>query len=78
MVKEKISNFTREFRKTLKTALVAAFGLVIALAWNDFIKTLVGTITTLSPVQGKLVSALIITFLSVLAIIAITHFIRSE
>jgi len=78
MVGEKISKFTFEFRKTLKTALVAAFGLVIALSWNEVIKEMVASLTSLSPIQGKLISALVITFVSVLAIIAITHFIRTE
>lgn len=72
MVKEKISKFTKEFKRTLNTALIAAFGLVIALSWNEVIKEFVGQIASLSPVQGKLVSALIITIVGVIAIILIT------
>lgn len=72
MVREKISKFTREFRKTLTTAIVAAFGFLIALVWRDFITEYVDKITGASPVQGKLVSAVIVTFIGVIAILIIT------
>lgn len=57
-----------EFRKTTSTAIVAAFGLLIALAWKDVITGFVEKITSVSPVQSNLISALIITFIAVLGI----------
>lgn len=70
--------FTKEFRNTLATAIVAAFGFVTALAWNNVIQEFVGKITTLSPVQGQLITAVIITFISVIVILFVTHFIKGK
>ena len=72
MVQGKISKFAKEFRKSLTTSVIAAFGFLTALVWRDFITEYVEKITTSSPVQGKLASALIITILGVIAIVLIT------
>lgn len=78
MAREEISKFTKEFRRTLGTAVVAAFGFIVALAWNDVVQELVGKITSLSPIQGKLISAIVITIVAVLVIIFVTHFIKGK
>jgi len=65
-------------RKSLNTALIAAFGFIIALAWRDVIMEYVGLITSLSPVQGMLIHALIVTFIAVIGIILVTKFLPAE
>ncbi len=74
-VKKSRIEFQTELRKSLNTAIVAAFGFLIALAWKDVITEFVEGITRLSPVQGKFISALIITFVSVTGILIATKLI---
>ncbi len=67
-----------EFRKQLSTALIAAFGLVIALSWQAVIKKFIDTIPTQTqtlanyPYLADLYAALIITFLCALGILIIS------
>ena len=60
MVKEKIKKsaleFRREFKKSMLTAIIAAFGFLIALSWRDVISEWAKGLTQISPVQGKIVS----------------------
>ena len=60
-----------EVKKYLSSAFIAAFGLITALAWKDVLTEYLTSIVSLSPVQGTLISALIITFISVIAVIII-------
>jgi len=64
--------FHNEFNKSTKTAMVAAFGFLIALAWRDLISEFVNTLTSISPVKGRLISAIIVTLISVIGIIIVT------
>lgn len=68
--KAKISavKFHKEFSKAINTAIMAAFGFLIALVWKDVITGFVDSISQRSPVQGKLFSALIVTIICVLGI----------
>jgi len=68
--------FRREFRKTLGTGLVAAFGLIVALAWRDVINEYL--LGVLNPIQGRIISALIITVIAVIVIMLVTKIIPSE
>lgn len=78
VTKKPIKKFRREFRKSFGIAIIAAFGLVTALSWKDVITEYLEKIISLSPIQGKLISALIITIISVIVIILITKLISSE
>ncbi len=78
VIKKSVKKFKKEFRKSLGMALIAAFGLLTALAWKDVITGYLEKIISLSPVQGKLISALIITAISVIVILLITKLISSE
>jgi predicted outer membrane lipoprotein len=78
VIKKSSKKFGIEFRKLLGTAVIAAFGLLTALAWKDVITGYMENIISLSPVQGKLISALIVTAISVIVIILITKLIPSE
>jgi len=72
-VLESAKKFNLEFRKSISSAIVAAFGLITALAWKDVVEEYLNKITGLSPVEGKVISALIVTILSVIAIMIITR-----
>ncbi len=65
--------FRLEMKKAISTAIVAAFGFLIALVWKDVITEYVSTITQISPVQGKLIEAIIITIIAVIGILIITR-----
>lgn len=66
--KKKVKEIKYEFKKATSTAIVAALGLIIALAWRDVITDFVETLTRFSPIQGKLISALVITIIGVFGI----------
>jgi ABC-type nickel/cobalt efflux system permease component RcnA len=78
MVKEKIKKFHLEFKKAVKTALIAAFGFIIALVWRDFIVEVVNKISSQSPVQGQLVVAITTTLIAVVGILIVTKYVRVE
>lgn len=67
-----VKKFKSEFRKAVNTAIMAAFGFLIALVWKDVITEFVDKISEQSPVQGKLFSALIVTIICVLGIMLLT------
>jgi len=64
--------FKEEMKKTVNTAIVAAFSFLIALSWRDVITGYVNKIEEISPVKGSLISAIIITLVSVIGIIIFT------
>ena len=67
---EKASTFKSEFRKQTATAIMTAFGLIIALAWKDVITDIVSKI---SFVQGLLLSAIVVTAISVIGMIIVSR-----
>jgi len=66
------SRFKDQTKKSLLTALIAAFGFIIALAWRDFITEYTELLVSLTPLQGKLVHAVLVTIVSVIGIIIVT------
>ena len=71
-IKSSARKFKFELKKSINTALVAAFGFLIALVWKDVVTEYVGEIQKLSPLKGQFISAIIITIISVLGILIIT------
>lgn len=71
-MRKKIKKFNKELRKSIHTAIVAAFGFLIALVWRDLIVEYTTNLTKISPIQGRLITAIIITILSVIGILIIT------
>lgn len=67
--RESASKFKRELRKSTTTAIVAAFGFLIALTWRDFIVEWVAKISSATPLQNNFISAIIITILCVFGIL---------
>lgn len=70
--KERIKKFRSELREQMKTAIMAAFGLLIALVWKDVITSFVDSISQRAPVQGQLISAFLVTIICVIGIMIIT------
>ena len=70
--------FKKEFNIAIKTAFLAAFGFLIALAWNDLITEYVNTISQSAPVQGKFISALVVTLICVIGIVIISTIVGEE
>ena len=77
-VKKSVDKFKTDFKKSVMTALVAAFGFLISLAWRDVIVEAVDKITALTPLHGKIISAIIITIISVIGILIITKIFSAE
>jgi hypothetical protein len=71
---QRLKRFNRELKKEMNTAILAAFGFLIALVWKDAITEFVDKISSKSPFQGKLFSALIVTFICVIGIMIISRF----
>lgn len=76
--KASAKKFKREIKKSISTAIVAAFGFLIALSWRDVIKEYVNKLSSISPIQGNLISAIIVTIISIIGILAITKFLSEE
>ena len=70
--KRHMRNFKKEFTKAINTAILATFGFLIALVWRDVITEFVNKISSKSPVQGKLVGALITTLICVIGIMILS------
>jgi hypothetical protein len=65
--------FKREFRRTFATGIVAAFGLIVALAWRDVINEYLLN-SLLGPIQGRVISAIIVTVIAAIVILIISKF----
>ena len=72
--RETSKRFKSELRKSIITALVAAFGFLIALSWRDVIVSWMAKISEASPVKNNMLVALIITIVSVIGILIISAF----
>ncbi len=69
---ESAKKFNREVRKTINTSLITALGLITAFVWKDVVEEFLNKLTSASPVQGKFISALIVTAIAVIGIMIIT------
>lgn len=71
-------SFTKEFKKEMSTAILAAFGLLIALVWKDVITNFVNNLSEKSPFSGALLSAMIVTIICVLGIMLSSRFLKEK
>ena len=76
--KESAKKFNDKLKESLNTAIVAAFGFLIALTWRDLIVEYISQIEKYSPLQGKLFSALIVTFIGVIGILLVTSLLSKK
>lgn len=77
-VLKEASEFRQQFKQHTSTAIITAFGLLIALSWQELIKGIVTTYTktnilTSYPYIAQLLSALIITIVAVAAIMIVSR-----
>lgn len=64
--------FRNEFKKAIVTGITAAFGLITALAWKDFLTEYINDIFELTSLQSSFAAALFITLISVFALMFIS------
>jgi sorbitol-specific phosphotransferase system component IIBC len=76
--KAKLLKFHGEVRKSVLTAIVAAFSFLIALSWKELIGEWVGMINSISPVHSKIFEVSIITIVCVLGILIATRFLGEK
>jgi hypothetical protein len=76
--KKGVHTFKREFKKEMNTAIMAAFGFLIALVWKDVITDFVNSISERSPLHGAFVSALIVTIICVLGIMLFSKILKEK
>lgn len=72
----KAQTLKSEFKKQTSTAIMAAFGLIIALSWKDVITEAVGKLSFVNG-YGLLASAVILTIISVAGILVISKWANS-
>ena len=83
-IKDKIKNGSKEIKKEIKQRvsgyILAAFGLVAALAWNDAIKSLIEYFFPLNKntVLIKFLYAVLITFIMVIISIYLTKLLSDK
>ena len=75
-VVSKAATLGREFKKQVSTAIMAAFGLIIALSWKDVITDFVTKVNFLNG-YGLLASAIVLTLVSVLGILLVSKWAKS-
>lgn len=80
---EKTTLLRSEFKKQTVTALIAAFGLVIALSWQEVIKKIIADIIPKSgillyhPYLADLYTALVVTAVGAIAILILSRWSQS-
>ena len=65
-------------KKALSTAILAAFAFLMALSWREYITDVVESILSYSPLQGKFVSALLVTAISVFGIVLVVRYLQPK
>jgi hypothetical protein len=80
LIAEKIKNHSSvlklEFKKQVSTAIIAAFGLIIALSWKDVINEAVSKIEFIQN-YGLTITAVILTAISVIGILLMSKWAKS-
>jgi hypothetical protein len=71
-VVSKAATLSSEFKKQTSTAIMAAFGLIIALSWKDVITDAVNKVNFFNN-YGLLASAIVLTLISVLGILLVSN-----
>jgi len=64
-VRHELSKFTKSFRENFITLIISAMGLVVALSWNNFWTTWIGTIAIENTLSYKLFIAILMTLFAV-------------
>jgi hypothetical protein len=80
--RSKAEALRREYKKQVSTAIITAFGLVIALVWKDVVTAILPTVTTPTflekfPLLASLYTAMAVTAIIVVGIILISNWAKS-
>jgi Sec-independent protein secretion pathway component TatC len=75
-VKSHAAELKEEFKKQTSAAIIAAFGLIIALSWKDVITEVVNQFAVVKS-YGLLVSAIALTVISVIGILLVSKWAKS-
>lgn len=67
-----VREFETQFKKSLHTALIAGFGFLIALTWKELIIEIVNDLVGVSPITGRLISAIIVTLICVFGVMFVS------
>lgn len=73
-----ISSLRKEFNSSMNTAIIAAFGFLIALAWRDLITQAVDKLLSYSPLEGALIATIFTTLLGVGGILLVSYFFKKD
>jgi len=78
-----IKSIKAEFKKQVSTAIMTAFGLVIALAWKDLVTAIIPSVSSPEimskfPYLAQLYSAIIVTILAVIGILIVSYWAKKE
>lgn len=73
-----VKAFKKEFKKQMNTAIMAAFGFLIALVWKDVVTEFVNNISEKSPFRGALITAMGVTIICVLGIMLISRLLKEK
>lgn len=78
-----LTKFKNEFKQQTSTAIIAAFGLLVALSWKDVVTKVVDNVTTPAlvaahPYIAAVYTALIITVIAVLGIAVVSHWSKKD
>jgi len=80
---EKTTKFGAEFKKQTSTAIIAAFGFLVALVWRDLIQKLVQnninpSILESHPYLAALYTAIIVTLIAVIGIAIVSRWAKND
>ena len=76
--KKGVHAFKKEFKKEMNTAILAAFGFLIALVWKDVITAAVNKISEKAPFGGAIISALLVTTICVIGIMIFSRILKNK
>jgi hypothetical protein len=76
--KVSVNKFNEELKRSLLTAIVAAFAFILALSWRELIIEYINKLVSLSHTQNKLIEVGIITLISVIGIIIVTWVLKNK
>jgi len=70
--------FKREFKKQMSTAILAAFGFLIALVWKDVVTETVTKLSGNATLGGTVIGAIIVTIICVLGIMIVSRMLKEK
>jgi predicted ribosome-associated RNA-binding protein Tma20 len=79
-IKKDAQDFEYEFRKQATTAIIAAFGLIIATAWKDVIVSGINSLLSINQQAsglGNIITAVILTLIGTIGILIVSRWVQA-